>query len=385
MSEQVLFNHAVSALNDAMFNDSCWPRASALVDRACGSKGNILFWGDGETDTTARIRFARCVYRGERFAEFEEEYFKVYHAIDERVPRLRRLPDSKLVSIEALYTDEEKRSSIAYNEMLKRSDTSNCLHARLDGPRGSRIIWTAADPVDDTGWSTGRVEAIARFLPHVRQLVRVRLALSDAQALGASMRQLLENTHCGIVQLDRRGRIVAANTRALKLLRRRDGLKDAQGYLRARRRGENDRLQTLLKQALPESSGAGSSGGSMTVSRPSGSPPRLVLHVTPLGTAKPGSDLASIAAIVLIIEPEAHTVADPELIAEALHLTAAESRVAAMLAEGHTLRDIAAMTGRSTGTVRWHLRQIYGKNRISRQTELVHLIRSLSLLPKRVG
>ena len=52
-----------------------------------------------------------------------------------------------------------------------------------------------------------------------------------------------------------------------------------------------------------------------------------------------------------------------------------------MLAEGHTLRGIAAATGRSTGTVRWHLRHIYEKNRISRQTELVQLVRSLSLLP----
>ena len=52
--------------------------------------------------------------------------------------------------------------------------------------------------------------------------------------------------------------------------------------------------------------------------------------------------------------------------------------MAVMLAEGNTLGDIALATGRSKGTVGWHLRQIFAKNRISRQVELVQLIQSLS-------
>ena len=93
----------------------------------------------------------RSTHPGERRKEFEDEYFRIYHHIDERDSRLRRLPDSRIVSIDDLYTDEEKRTSIAYNEMLARSDTANCLHARMDGPNGSRIIRTAADPVDHDG------------------------------------------------------------------------------------------------------------------------------------------------------------------------------------------------------------------------------------------
>ena len=36
---------------------------------------------------------------------------------------------------------------------------------------------------------------------HLRQLVRVRQALIDAQVLGASATRLLEKTSCGIIQL----------------------------------------------------------------------------------------------------------------------------------------------------------------------------------------
>lgn len=373
------FHRVIAALNEAMLDDARWPAASALVDEVCGSKGNILVSGEGGLGNDLEVYFARCVYRGERREEFEDEYFRVYHHIDERGPRLRRLPDSRIVSIDELYTDEEKRRSIAYNEMLARSDTANCLHARLDGPDGSRIIWTAADPVDDEGWSSARVEMLACLLPHIRQYVRVRLALVNAMALGSTMAGLLEHTRCGVVQLAPRGRIVALNARALELLRKGKGLTTARGHLRALIPTEDAKLQRIIAGAVGRVEGPRASA-SMVVTRGGDLPPRLVLHVNPVGEGRRELRASHVAAIVLVVEPESRTTADPELVAGALGLTAAESRVAIMLAEGCTIRDIAAATGRSTGTVRWHLRQIFDKNRISRQVELVQLVRSLSAI-----
>lgn len=381
MSHQDLFDRIVASLNEAMLDDADWPPASALVDQICGSKGNILVSGEGGLGDDLEVYFARCCYRGERREEFEEEYFRTYHHIDERGPRLRRLPDSRIVSIEDLYTDEEKRVSVAYNEMLARSDTGNCLHARLDGPDDSRIIWTAADPVDDEGWSSRRVETLSRLLPHIRQYVRVRLALVNAQALGSTMAGLLESARCGIIQLDPKGRVVGVNQRAQELLRKGRGLSDAKGRLQAWLPEEDARLQRILAAALPRFGGPGISG-SMVVTRAVNLPPRLVLHVNPVGEGRPDLRASKVAAIVLVVEPESRMSAAPELVAGALGLTAAESRVAIMLAEGCTLRDIAAATGRSTGTVRWHLNQIFNKNRISRQVELVQLVRSLSAMAR---
>lgn len=379
MSRQDLFDRLLASLYDAMLDDAEWPVASALIDRICGSKGNILVSGEGGLGTDLAVYFARCCYRGERREEFEDEYFRIYHHIDERGPRLRRLPDSRIVSIDDLYTDEEKSTSIAYNEMLARSDTANCLHARMDGPNGSRIIWTAADPVDHDGWSSERVETLARILPHIRQFVRVRFALIGAQAVGATMAELLENTRCGIIQIDRRRRIVEVNGRARELLRKGRGLSDSKGQLCARIPEEDARLQRILADALPRSGARGASA-TMTVTRPVDLPPRLVLHVNPVGQQFPDRGASEVAAVVLVVEPETRTTSDPELVGSALGLTAAESRVAIMLAEGCTLRDIAAATGRTTGTVRWHLQQIFEKNGISRQVELVQLVRSLSVL-----
>ena len=253
MSRQDLFERLLSSLHEAMLGDAYWPVASGLMDEACGSKGNILVSGEGETADEGGIFLARCCYRGQRHEDYETEYFRVYHDRDERGPRLRQLPDSKIVSVKELYAEEEKKSSLAYIEMLTRSDTGDSLHVRLDGPDDSWIVRTAADPVDDTGWSSHRVETVARILPHVRQFVRVRLALVDAQALGSTMTALLDNTRCGVIQLDRRGRIVAVNGRALELLRKGDSLTDEKGSLRARMPGEDVTLQGILAGTLPPS------------------------------------------------------------------------------------------------------------------------------------
>ena len=374
-----LFERLLSSLYQAVLDDSHWPVASALIDEVCGSKGNILVSGDGGLGNDVDIYFARCCYRGERREDFESEYFRVYHHLDERGPRLRRLPDSRIVNIGELYTDQEKRTSVAYNEMLALSDTRNCLHARLDGPDGSRIIWTAADPVDDTGWSPSRVETVARLLPHIRQFVRVRLALENSRALGATLTELLETTRCAIIQLDRRGRIVGVNDRARQMLRTGKGLADTRGFLHARNPGEDAKLQSLFARALPRFGGPGVSG-SMIVTGSVDSPPHSVLHMNPAGTGGVERGASRVAAIVLVVEPEKQASADPELVGDALGLTRAESRVAVMLAEGYTPRDIAEATGRSIGTVRWHLKQIFVKNRISRQAELVQLVRSVSVI-----
>ena len=368
----------MTSLHDAAFDDAHWPHASGLIDEIQGSKGNRLVLSDSIACNGVEVFFARYCYRGQRHAEMEREYFEVYHPIDERLPRLRRLPDSRIVPLDDLYAGLETKNSAVYRELLPRSDASNCLHVRLDGPQASSIVWTIADPVDDDGWSTERLETVTRLLPHLRHFARVRHALIDANALGATAAQLLENLRCGVIQLDRRGQIAAANGPAAALLAEGDGLTDAEGFLRAQAPGEDGALRRLIARALPRFR-APAEGGSMVVSRARVAP-GLVLHVSPLGAHSDAERPINVAAMVLVVDPVRRTPVDPALVKAALGLTAAQSRIAAMLAAGQSTRDIARATGRTEGTVRWHLKQIYARHGISRQAEVVEMVLSLSHL-----
>ncbi len=379
MSEQTVFDRILVSLHEAMLDDAHWPSTAALIDEACGATGNELVAAEGTGDDVD-ILLAWFYYGGQRREDLEREYFEVYHSQDERLPRLRQLPDSRVVHVTDLYTEEELRTSPTYNEMLRRAGTQNALNVRMDGPYGSRIIWAIADPIEADGWAPDQIEMVERLLPHIRQFFRIRQTLVSAEALGTSLAGLLDNTRIGVIHLDRRGRIVEANDRARGFLRQGDGLLDRDGFLRARLPATDADLQRLLAGALP-TFGGGDLSGSIAV-RHSPGRLRLALHVSPVGNRQAEFSAHRVAALALIVEPGSQPRIDPDLVASILGLTPAESQVAVSLAEGRTIRDIAAATRRQESTIRWFMKQVYNKLGISRQADLVRLVLSLAEFPR---
>ena len=376
MSEQEAFERILASLHEAALDRAHWATASALIEEALGAHGSSMAFGDGSCEEDIRIYFLWQFFRGQRHPELEREYHDVYYPLDERPPRIRHAPDSQLFHITDLLTEEELKTSATYNELLVRGHARNAIHVRLDGPNGSRIVWVVNDPVDGDSWSSAQLDSIRRLLPHVRQTVRVQQALAGAGALGASLAKLLDTTGLGIVQLDGRGRIVAANDRARDVLRTGSGLFDEGGFLYARAPEDNAELQGLLTQALPRFGGQGA-GGSTMVGRQAGVAP-LVLHVNPVGRQETDFHLWPVAALVLVADPAGHTRIDPAVAAAALGLTGMEGRVAVLLAQGMNVREITAATDRGESTIRSHVKHMLAKHRLSRQADLVRLVLSLA-------
>ena len=235
MSEPPTFERVLASLYDAMLDDTHWPATSALIDEACGVAGNALMVGEGPQDDI-RVLFVGLYSRGQRRTDLEREYLEFYHPIDERVPRVRQLPDSHLVPIQDLYTAAELTTSRAYNEALRRAKYQQGLNVRLDGPDRSHMTWALGDPVASEGWGSSQIAMIKTLLPHIRQFIHVRQALVRAQAADTTVTALLENPRIGVLHLDRRGRILAANDRARGPLRHGEGLSDEEGVLQARGR-----------------------------------------------------------------------------------------------------------------------------------------------------
>ena len=379
MSEQDLFDRILASLHRAALDDRQWLRAATLIDEACRIKGNMLVFDQRcADDQQVRVFMTRFCHRGQRREDWEREYYEVWHPIDERAPRIPRLSDGELVHVTELYTAEELKTSPVYNEALPRGDSQNSLNARMEGPGGSDIVWAVADPVAGTGWGSGQIELVRRLLPHIRQYVLVREQLAVANALGASIAGLLDSTRIAVLYLDRRGRIAQANDRARRLLRSGSGLVDRDGMLGAALPQDDANFQGLLARVLP-TAGQGVSGA-VTVRRPDG-PPHLAVHISPVGGSQWELPNPRVAALVMVVMPLSRPQIDAAMVAEALHLTPAESEVAAGLAEGRTVRDMAAETGRREDSVRYHLKRMYRKLGLAGQADLVRLVLSLRGFP----
>ena len=377
MSEPDAFQRILASLYDAMLDDTRWPATSALLDEACGLTGNALLVGEGPKDDIQNL-FVGLYYRGHRRTDLEREYLEVYHPINEGIPRQLQLPEGHLVHIKDLYTSEELKTSRAYNEALLRGKYQNGLNALLEGPGGSHVTWSLADPVASDGWGSSRIAMVRRLLPHIRQFVRVRQALVRAEARDTTVTALLDNRRIGVLHLDRRGRIMAVNDRARLILRHDDGLSDRDGVLRASLPDDQLRLERLLGVALPTSDATAVSG-SMLLHRSSLLPP-FVVHVKPVSAPQPDYGARHVAALLLIVEPGRPHRISPEWVATALGLTPAESRVAVWLAEGKSVQEMAEATGHTRDAIYWLLKQIYQKRHISRQVDLVRLVLSIAEL-----
>ena len=360
----------------AMLDGEQWLEASALIEEACGSVGSGLLIVDSLGDDLGEDSIFLQA-RGERQVELERDYLEHHYRTDERIHRCRALPYDQVTPVVDLYTEEERKSSLAYNDFLKRAGSQQGVTVRLRGfPGCSHIAWALADPVGPGDCGSAQIAMIERFLPHIRQFVGVRRALAASGALGASLNGMLDNPRIGVIHLDRSGRIVAANDRAVEILRCGSGLTDRSGFLHARLPAHDARLARLLAAALAPQGGA-AEAGAMTLRCPPPSP-QLVVHVKPTAAAENHFGGQRVAALVLVVEPGRQSHFAPAVVGSALGLTPAETQVAVWIAEGRTVREIAEGTGRKESSIYWHLRQIYDKLGISRQADLVRLVLSLS-------
>ena len=374
------FERIVASLHKAALDDAHWPATARLISEISRTKGSALVHGEGPTRAEAEFSFVHFCVDGQHRPDLERRYFCEYWPQDDCGGRIASLPHGQLMPTADLLSDREKKTSIAYNEVWYDIQMQNGLSVRLNGLNGSHIGWNLANSLEKGRWHSHQVELIERLLPHMRQFVCVRHVLAESRALGNSLAELLNNTRCRVIQLDRRARIVAANDPALDLLSQGDGLFDRGGFLGIQAPHEHAKLQRLLARALPPFGSQGAIG-SMLVSRAS-TRTRLVVQIIPVDARGSDHRAQRVAALVLVVDPRRRIRIDPALVSHALNLTPAEGRLAAMLAAGYSVLEIARATRRTVATVRTHLKHIFSKQRISRQTELVRRVLALGSLAR---
>jgi DNA-binding CsgD family transcriptional regulator len=106
--------------------------------------------------------------------------------------------------------------------------------------------------------------------------------------------------------------------------------------------------------------------------------PVLMLRVLPIDPSISEPFLG--AAALLLLTDLTTLLPAPKLnvVSSALGLTLAEARVAVALSEGHSTTTIADQLSISVETVRTHLKRIYGKLGVERQSHLTAIIAKLS-------
>ena len=132
MTSQDQLERIVGMLHDAALGDVPWTVPACTINEIVRTRGNSLVIGRGSSAADAQIFFSESCYGNERRTDHDKQYFSEFYHRDERVPRALRLPDAQLIPSGRLYTEQEKKTSPAYNRTWWRTKKSG-LHVRLDG------------------------------------------------------------------------------------------------------------------------------------------------------------------------------------------------------------------------------------------------------------
>jgi len=175
----------------------------------------------------------------------------------------------------------------------------------------------------------------------------------------------------GMAVLDRTGAIIEANPVARAAIDAGEGLSVVGGSLVADVAGRRLKVRDLMVRKTDRNDQSDELS-TLSIPRASGRRP-LTLMLIGLQYVS-AADERGPAALLFIGDPERPVRFDQTRIARLYGLSRAESRVAALLAAGYRLEQVAEMLDIAYETVRKHLKQIFGKTGTYRQAELVRML-----------
>ena len=264
-----------------------------------------------------------------------------------------------------------------YNEFLRPlgADHSIMVRLSLDGPNVTALNIARVD--GKGAFQNDEIARIARYQPHLVRAVNLGRRLRLAQGALDALDVLLETSPKALFFLDRSGKVRRATAAADALLSSQTALSLRRDRLAATDSRADAALQRLIRattggEAFPLDP-------SLTLQSSEGGK-RLVISVSPLGP-RSVSAFSSEPLVILGVAEAAAATSPADSLRTLYGLTAAEARVALLMAEGLKIPQIATRCGNSVHTVRAQLSATFSKTGCHRQTDLVRLLLRQDLIP----
>lgn len=301
-----------------------------------------------------------------------ESYESHFFALDPFV----RLPEGEVITAEELIGSQQWLKSAMYQEYLKPLDIRHLLGADIYTKEGVECRLRVTRSHDAPAFSAQDKAVVRMLLPHLKRSIRLHAKLEylecDRQLFAGAVNRML----VGMISFAQDGSILELNQEAQRILAEKDGISRSGTGIALSSNHENRELQRMIRQAL--TGHAADMGPSvveaMSVTRPSGRAKLgIVVRAIPLGEWTGAKQRP--AAAVFLRDPESSGMQpSQEVVRRLFGLTRMEAALALLLAEGLTLDEAAEKLNVRRNTARTHLRSIFCKTGVTRQTMLVRML-----------
>jgi DNA-binding CsgD family transcriptional regulator/PAS domain-containing protein len=356
----------VSSIYEAALNPAHWDDALLAIGKPMNAHaGHLVILPGGSTFThyDKIVGLDPCVYAQ------SDEYLR--NGLNPRVAAAQNLPAMSFINDYMHITEAEMKRNVFYQKLAKEHDM---------GYYGGFILQNSLGCFVGIGVLRSRrfghltdleSQLLMRLMPHLRRSIEL-MQLLPHKGLLLGLSEALENHPAGAVVIDSQGAIVSMNTKAQAILTRGDGLYETDRMLHAVNGHAQKQLHSEIKLLISATDYLSMSGtGHIPVPRTESVSP-YILFVTPI--KNPEDPFQQIAGVVFIMDPE-ERLPDMQLqLMEIYELTSAEATLVQGLCEGKTLNVIAVEQAVSVEAPRFHLKNVFSKVGVKRQTELIRTV-----------
>jgi DNA-binding CsgD family transcriptional regulator/PAS domain-containing protein len=321
---------------------------------------------------------------GSGSAEAAIDYLRTYNRVDPRFELQRPWPVGKWLACQEHFDDAYVATSPFYQDFLIPHGGRYLFGAKLHEDDASVVVIGHLTRHGEPPLDTQRRLAFQEVSDHIGEALRIQRHLNrviERDALGFA---LLDRLRQPVIMLDIDRRITFRSDAAQAILTRGDVIYDHEGVLVCRH-GESDIELTLAMRELALVPFNSTEAGKPPLDRRSIRLRRTRSAQIVAGTLlalRPRDVMGAFGsapqALLTIYEPGASKDIDPFLLSTTFDLTPAEARVAAHLASGFPLDEIAHKLNVSITTVRSQLRAVFDKTGTNRQADLVRLLLAAS-------
>ena len=286
---------------------------------------------------------------------------------------LRDIPQDTPVTLAEWLPEREWRNCRYYTDWCKHVEVFHviALDIQTDDGCGYGLRATRSESMPPFGAREKKLMSL--LMPHIKRALQMHLALNHDRQLISLYGRATAQLMMGVVILDQNGVVIETNPAATSILNSEDGLRVKDGLLEAAYANDNRKLQRLIRDALmhPQDTKRLMTEG-MSIGRQSGQLNWgvVVQNISPDEWTE-GKQRPSVA--VFVRDTTGRSDPPLKLAQQLFELTPAETSLAIQLANGLSLDEAAQALNIRLNTARAHLRSIFSKTGVRRQTELVRL------------
>jgi len=270
-----------------------------------------------------------------------------------------------------------------YQEYLA-SETYHDYHRKYQAERGLSLLVSNTKnqanyivlrrPEKKGYYRKEEVELANLLMPHLVQANYMARELGQKDLLTHAFEDAFNKLSAGIVIINKPNHVIFSNQAAEQLFSRGDGLTMLGKKLHANQQQANSELQAGIHQLFEwVDGGSVHSSKPLLIARTIAARPYQV-SLMPLIQDVLSSHSSHELGLVMIHDPDALALNSEQLLVSLYQLTMAEARVVEALCNGLSVAEIAATLNNTENAVRFHIKNVFQKLHVKRQSELVSLI-----------